>query len=135
MPMQMTEAQAVNLVRNALLVAGQEMGREGDHWPVIKSTVLQIMKDHENLQIERNVSVELEKHCRDVLKEMEKSIEHCPLEMLNEAKAAMKDLWEMHNAYFQPIDHTMFVVCDDDIPIHIKRAETIISTLGGDHGV
>ena len=41
MPHTMTDDQAVNLVRNSLLVAGQEMGHDGDHWPVIKSTVLQ----------------------------------------------------------------------------------------------
>ena len=40
----------VSLVRNALLVAGHEMGANGDHWPVIKSTIHSIMKDWEDLK-------------------------------------------------------------------------------------
>ncbi len=57
-----TETQMVGLVRNALLVAGQEMGADGDHWPVINSTIHSIAKDWENLQIERNVHTELKTH-------------------------------------------------------------------------
>jgi hypothetical protein len=134
MPHQMSEAQAVHLVRNALVVAGEEMGQDGDHWPVIKSTVHNIMKDWEDLQIERNVTVELEKHCRDILNDMEKSLELCPPDLLPEAQAAMKELWHLHKARFEPIDQTMFVICDADIPIYIKRAEAIMRTLGDNHG-
>jgi len=134
MPMQMTEAQAVNLVRNALIVAGQEMGAEGDHWPVIKSTVLSIMKDWEDLQVERNISAEVKQHYGEMISGLEKDLELCPPEARPEAERVIKKMREHYQARFSPMDMTMFVVCDADIPIHIKRAETIIKTLEGtDH--
>jgi hypothetical protein len=130
----MTEEQAVHLVRNALLVAGSEMGAEGDHWPVIKSTIHQLMRDQENLRIERNVEAELKQHFKDIIDDIEKSARLCPDDARQEAEKIVHDLRELYTARFAPVDPTMIVVCDADLPIHIQRAEAIISTLGGAHG-
>ena len=70
----MPEEQMVHLVRNALLVAGHEMGKDGDHWPVVKSTIHSLMKDWEDLKVERNVHAELKKHVYAQLDEMEVGI-------------------------------------------------------------
>lgn len=129
----MTEEQMVHLVRNALAVAGQEMGAEGDHWPAIKSTIHSIMKDWEDLKIERNVNAELEKHYGAILDQMEKDLELCPLKLRPEAQRIVKEMREMYDACFAPADVTMFVTCDAEIPIHIQRAQTIIKTLEDEH--
>jgi len=46
----MPEEQMVHLMRNALLVAGHEMGADGDHWPVVKATIHSLMKDWEDFE-------------------------------------------------------------------------------------
>lgn len=126
---QMSEEQAVNLVRNSLMVAGYEMGEPGDHWPVIKSTVDSIMKDWENIKTERKESAELQKNYLELIDKMEKNIDLCPPDTRPEVEGMIKELREVYEARFGPMDMTMFVVCDADIPIHIKRAEAILKTL------
>ncbi|MGB9153579.1 MAG: hypothetical protein WCD70_10890 [Alphaproteobacteria bacterium] len=127
-----TEEQMVHLVRNALLVAGQEMGN-GDQWPVIKDTVYRVMKDWENLKVERNVQSELKKHVYEQLNEMDRIYMTCTPEERAEAGPLLKQLREIYDAYFAPVDNSQLTLSDEDTPIHVKRAEHLISSLEEEH--
>ena len=123
-----SEAEAVMLVRNALLVAGQEMG-EGDQWPVIKSTINDIMQDYENLQIERNVNSEMKKHLYEQLEEMERILPTCPKDEQAEVAPLLTELREIYDAHFSEIDESKIVAEEENIPEHAKRASLIMSQL------
>jgi hypothetical protein len=125
------EAQLVGLVRNALLVAGQEMGEEGDHWPVINSTIQSIMKDWEEVQIERNVFDEVKNQFRITLKELETLCQECPEEVRPQIRAIIIKLFEIYNACFTPVETNLYAD-EDTLPVHIKRAKAIIKTLEDD---
>ena len=122
-----TDAQMVNLVRNALLVAGEELGENGDHWPVIKSTIHSIMKDWEDVQIERNVQAEMKKHLYAQLAEMERLLPTCPPDVQTDAAPKIKELREIYDAYFTPVAQDNYD--ESEIPAHIKRARAIIHTM------
>jgi len=128
----MTEAQKVRLVRNSLLVAGHEMGAEGDHWPVIKSTIQSIEKDWENLQTERNVHAEMRTHIGKALADLEKALPLCPADLRSEMNKMMEEAWEIYEAQFSRVDENSITVSEDEMPVHIKRAKTIIKTLGAE---
>jgi hypothetical protein len=125
----MTEEQAVNLVRNALLVAGQEMGAEGDHWPVIKSTVHGIMKDFENLKVERNVFAEYKKHYEDMIRQMQTLCSNSPEDIKPVIRESIFELIEIYNATFSPINDEVGHVGEEARPLHLKRAELIVKSL------
>ncbi len=129
---QMSEEQMVNLVRNALMVAGTEMGAEGDHWPVIKSTVYNIMKDWEDLKIEQRVHDEIGAQISIALKDLEKSVKECPAEIKPEMDKMMQELSDLYDAEFTPTDESKIIASADEMPLHIKRAKEIIKTLEGD---
>jgi hypothetical protein len=127
---ELSEAQMVQLVRNALLVAGQEMGAEGDHWPAIKATIRDVMKDWDELQTERAVQAEMQKHLYAQLEEMERILETCDAAMKAEAGPKLKELREVYDAYFSPADDEDELVLEDiEAPMHVKRAEQIIGSL------
>jgi predicted exporter len=128
----LSEGQAVNLVRNALLVAGHEMGEDGDHWPVIKSTIHQMMQDYEQLKIERNVDDELKVHLGEQLAIMESRVKECPVEIRAQQMRLLREMREVYEAYFASIDEDQIVVMEDDVPDYIKQAEEIILTLEED---
>jgi len=130
----MTEENMVTLVRNALLAAGHEMGKAGDHWPVIKSTIYKVMKDWENVKAEREITAELKTKFGDIIKSMERDLDRMPADLRPEGKKIVSRMRELYEARFSPVDMTMFVVCDEDIPIHIRRAESIIKTLEDGNG-
>jgi len=130
----MTEEKMVTLVRNALVAAGHEMGKVGDHWPIIKATVDKILKDWENCKVESKITAEVQKTFAGAISDMEKDLAVCPPDLLPEARKIIDRMREIYDARFAPVDLTMFVVCDEDTPIHIRRAETIIKTLGDEHG-
>lgn len=130
----MPEEQAVNLVRNALLVAGMEMGAEGDHWPVIKSTIHSVVKDWEDLKIERNVEAELKKHYGDLIANLENNLHLCPDDLLPSAKKMIHDMRELYQARFESVESTMYVRCDAEVPIYIKRMNEIIDSLEEENG-
>jgi len=130
---QMTEAQMVNLVRNALLVAGTEMGETGDHWPVIKSTVHNIMKDYEDLKIERNVFEEIKKYYESMMQELHALGDQSPPEVKREIEITLKSLTELYDASFTSAhEHNMYID-PEQLPMHIKRAIAITKTLENDN--
>ena len=126
------EEQMVHLVRNALLVAGNEMG-DGDHWPIVKDTIYRVMKDWEDLKIERNVRNEMKKHIYARLDEMDKLLTISSEEIRVNDAPKLKELREIYDAYFEPLDMSQLSLSDEDMPIHVKRAEKLISSLENDH--
>ncbi len=126
---QMTDAQKVRLVRNSLLVAGHEMGAEGDHWPVIKSTIQNIEKDWEDLQTERSVHAEMRTHIGKALADLEKALPLCPADLRPEMDRMMEEVWEIYEAQFSRIDESSITVSPEKMPAYIKRAKAIIKTL------
>lgn len=130
----MSEAQAVNLVRNALLAAGVEMGKDGDHWPVIKATATSIMRDYENWCIEKNVFDEAKKHYKDMIMELQALSKNCTPESKPAINSAIAELLELYSACFTEVDvHNITITEEDDAP-HIRRAEVIIKTLEDANG-
>jgi hypothetical protein len=128
-PKGMTEDRWVGLVRNALLVSGEEMGADGDHWPAIKSTIHSIMKDSENLKIEKNVDAELKPHLYRQLETMERDVAKSSDQIKSEVMPKLRELRDIYDAYFSNVGMDSFVLREEEIPDHIKRAEVIISTL------
>lgn len=126
---QMPEEQAVALVRNALLVAGMEMGAEGDHWPAIKSTIHSVVKDWEDLKTERNVDAELKKHLYKHLSEMEAGIAQCDAKVRAEVAPLLSQLREIYDAYFSDAADEAVMVYENEEPVHLQRARIILDTL------
>ena len=129
-----TEEQMVSLVRKALLVAGKEMGEEGDHWPVVKAAIHGIMRDWEYLKIERNVHEELRVHVYAQLDEMDKILLTCPEDVRVDAEPNLKQLREIYDAYFASVDEGKISLSAEDLPAHVKSAQAIIMTLEGSNG-
>ncbi len=137
MPMtssKMTEEQMVGLVRNALVVAGMEMGGpEGDHWPVVKDTIYNVMKDWEELKVERNVQAEMRVHLYAELDRMDTVLAACPDDVRADAGPKLKQLREVCDAHFAKVEANDIYIDDEQMPAHVKRAETIIKTLEADN--
>jgi hypothetical protein len=130
----MSEERMVELVRNALLVAGFEMGETGEHWPVINDTIYKIAEDWEQLKITRNVNAEMKIHLYNELEIAEKSLAEAPPEEQAEYGPQLKELREIYDAYFSSVDSkAVEPINDDEIPDHIHRAELIINSLGGEN--
>ncbi|MDE1902041.1 MAG: hypothetical protein KGI37_10420 [Alphaproteobacteria bacterium] len=130
------EEQMVHLVRNALLVAGQEMdgdGHKGDQWPVIKSTIHAIMKDWEDLKIERNVDAELKVHLYEQIKEMEAGFPDCTPAARAVLEPKIKELREICDAYFADLNKDAVFYDEEAAPEHVKRMKAIVSTLEGEN--
>lgn len=125
----MTDEQMVHLVRNALFVAGKEMGDKGDHWPVINDTIQHVMQDWEKWQIENAVHEELKKHLYAHLENMERLLPTCTPEEQAFAAPKLKELREIYDAYFTDVDENVLYPEDAALPMYVKRAETIINTL------
>lgn len=133
----LTETQMQSLVRNALMVAGQEMGEKGDHWPVIKQTVTDVMRDWENLRIEREVHAEMKRHLYQQLAAMEQILLTCPKEEQKTVAPRLAELREIYDAFFTDVEREELYLADDvelylaeaEKPLHIRRAEAIIQTL------
>lgn len=133
MAKEMTEAQMVGLVRNALLVAGYELGKTGDHWPVINATIKSIASDWEESQIQKNVDEEMKIHLYEQLGIMEKGMADCSPAVRAELTPVLKELRELYDCYFSSLDdRAVQPIRDEEIPVYVKRAEAIIATLGGE---
>ncbi|MDE2029104.1 MAG: hypothetical protein KGI97_00910 [Alphaproteobacteria bacterium] len=126
------EEQMVHLVRNALLVAGQEMG-DGDQWPVIKSTIYDLMRGWEDTKANRNVCREVKKHCASVIAELESMHDECEPELRKEMDKTIAELRELYDAAFSEVDIQNMSVNEDSLPIYMKRAKHIIQTMEDDN--
>ncbi len=126
----LNEGQMINLVRNALLVAGHEMGEDGDHWPVIKSTIHQIMRDWENVQIERNTDAEMKIHLYQQLAIMERGLPDCAPDVQADLAPRLKELREIYDAYFSAVDEKVEDFSEQESPLYVQRAEAIVTALG-----
>ena len=134
MAKEMTEAQMVGLVRNALLVAGYEMGQTGDHWPVINDVVHKIAAEWQESEIQRNVDEVLKEQLKQQIEILENELPKCAAGVRAALQPKLNDFKEAYDAYFMPLDEKIVApVSSDDMPDYIKRAEVIISSLGGDN--
>lgn len=137
---QTTETGLKTLVRNALMMAGTEMGETGDHWPVIKNTINDIMKDWQNLETERAANKEVAKALYGELNDMEKILAKCTPDVQKQIAPRLAELRQTYDAAFTDPDMDVIdlsyvdEVFEDEAqkPIHIRRAENIISTLFDD---
>lgn len=123
------EDQMIDIVRNALLVAGQEMGRDGDHWPIINSTIYEIMKDWEELKIERNVFAEVKKHYEDMIQQLVAVRNGSSEEEKVELDNTIVELRALYRACFDEVQNEYIDLEQEEIPQHIKRGKAIIDTL------
>lgn len=128
-PRELTDEQMVQLVSNALFVAGMEMGQDGDHWPAIRDTVQRIKKDWEKLKIERAVQEEMKIHLYAHLEEMERALPLCSPEEREQAQPKLQQLREIYDAYFTETKENVLYLEDADMPMHLRRAEIILDTL------
>lgn len=137
----MSETDMRKLVRNALMVAGQEMGETGDHWPVIKQTIKDVMRDWEDLETERAVHAELKKHLYTQLEEMGEILRTSSPSVREEVTPRLTELREVYDALFtEPKEDILYLDTLDDLyldeadkPLHLRRAEAIIQTLEEDN--
>lgn len=136
---QLSEADMKTLIRNALLVAGHEMGEEGDHWPVVKNTITDIMRDWEALDIERAVQAEIKTHLYAHLDGMEELLKTCPPEMQAQVAPHLAELREVYDAAFQAPEEIVIdleeEVHDENLPLYCKRAEAILDVLFDDNAM
>lgn len=122
------EERMVFLVRNALLVAQHEMG-DGDQWPVVKDTIHKIMRDWENLKVERNVDEELKVHLYEQIKEMEAGLAECSPEARKLVEPKIREWREICDAYFSDIDRNAVSYDEEENPPHIGRMNAILDTM------
>lgn len=127
------EALMLKIMRNALIVAGDEMGKTGDHWPVVKATIYAIANDYEEARINRDVDAEMKIHLYHELEEMERHLPECCEEIRPKVAAELKQLRDVFDAYFAPTDENAIPINDDDLPPHILRAREIVKTLEEDN--
>ncbi len=134
----MSESEMKNLVRNALMVAGHEMGESGDHWPVIKNTIKDVMRDWEQLEIERAVHAEMKRHLYEQLVVMQEILETCQLEIKTDVAPRLAELRDVYDAFFEDVKEDILYLADteeelylaeEETPIHLRRADSIIDTL------
>jgi len=104
----------VYLARNALLVAGMEMGEEGDHWPVIKANIHALMHDYENLKVELAVQEQLKEHVGKLIGDYEAFLASCDDAMTrSKIEPHIKKMREIHEAMFAPVAATTNTAEDD----------------------
>jgi hypothetical protein len=93
----------LQLARNALLVAGLEMGAEGDHWPVIKANIQALEQDYAALQTELAVQAELCEHVGAVIAQYETLLTDCAAPLRDKVAPHVRRLREIHTAMFSPV--------------------------------
>jgi acid stress-induced BolA-like protein IbaG/YrbA len=135
----LSEEDVKNLIRNTLLIAGEEMGEDGDHWPVIEETIKDIMHDWEELEIERAVHAEMKKHLYEQLAIMQETLKTCSTEVKGDLAPRLAELKEVYDAFFTEVHEDVIYLADEEDelyladeeekPLHIRRAEAIIDTL------
>ena len=64
---------------------------------------------------------------------MERILAICSEEDRKDATPKLKQLREVYDAYFAPIDESQLTLSEEDTPLHIKRAERLLLSLEDDH--
>lgn len=133
------EAAVLNLARNALLVAGHEMGGDGDHWPVIKAAVHGLARAYEAMKIEEEVTNQLRIHMRAALDEYEQLLAthagDLDPDQREELQRFVGDMRDIYSARFDepandnPIDELMQLATGTEGMLPFERAAAIIRTL------
>jgi hypothetical protein len=124
----LNDDESFGLLRNALLVAGAELGPDGDHWPLIKGTIHQLAKDCEDLKTARATEAEMKKHLYAQLREAEARIDAIPPEDRAEVEAQLKELRQIYDATFAPAELDELALEEIDAPPHLKSAAAILET-------
>ena len=100
-----TDAALLNMARNALLVAGHEMGSEGDHWPVIKAAVHGLARAYETMKLEEEVASQLRQHMQHALDEYEQIVADHGDDLTPEQKRELEkfigDMRDIYSARFE----------------------------------
>ena len=143
-------ASMLNMARNALLVAGHEMGADGDHWPVIKAAVHGLARAYDAMKIEEEVTRQLRTHMKAALDEYAQLLDdhgdELDLDQKRELETFVGNMRELYQARFEPVGIPVPAtggVANDDNPLlelmdlatgtegmlPFARAAAIISTL------
>lgn len=96
----MINERMITLACNAMLVAGTEMGKQGDHWPVIKASIQRLKDDWEDLKTKRAVHSELKIHLADIVKEYELLASKCPKAVQEKINPLIREMREVYEAGF-----------------------------------
>ena len=126
----MSEDQMVHLLRNALLVAGHEMGPVGDHWPVVNSTIHGIMNDFEDVKSKRAALDEVKKYYSSMIDELVTIRNGSAEEVKGDLDDTITELRAIYRACFEEVAEDDLYLSDEDMPEHMQRAATILDTLG-----
>lgn len=110
----MIDEELVHLARNALFVAGVEMGPEGDHWPVIKANIKALMEDYEQLKLQSAAQEELRLHLGDIVSRYESGLEECSPGIREKLAPQIKKLREIYDAMFEPVNPENEVTLPDE---------------------
>ncbi len=109
----------VRVAKNALLIAGHEMGRDGDHWPAIKAAIYGITREFEALTVEEDVSAELETHLQELINRYATVMENAPVALQKELRPIIDEMQEVYNARFEPVAPRLLLAAEP--AIHSKN--------------
>ena len=118
-------AAMLNMARNALLVAGHEMGESGDHWPVIKAAVHGLARAYEAMKIEEEVTRQLRTHMKAALDEyaqlLDEHGDELDLAQRRELETFVGNMRELYAARFEsaaiPVPAAGAGAANDDNPL------------------
>jgi hypothetical protein len=124
----------LQIVRNALLVAGKEMG-DGDHTPVINATIHGLAKDWEDIKNKRAAISEVQKHCDFVIAELTdiRNDARCEDHLRASIDTAIGEIKDAYDAAFAPVDPGEVYMDPTLVNLNYKRAERIIRSLEDAH--
>jgi hypothetical protein len=100
----MIDEKLVYLARNAMLISGMEMGKDGDHWPVIKANIHAMMRDYEQLKIELAVREELREHVGTIIKKYEQFLTECDQDTRDQYAPHVQEMRDVYDAMYAPVD-------------------------------
>ncbi|NBX74593.1 MAG: hypothetical protein EBZ69_05340 [Alphaproteobacteria bacterium] len=104
------------ITRNALLEAGNEMGKHGDHWPAIEAILAGVEDDHNRLQNELIIAEQLKKATLELIDELNSKIPHMVIDQQDQAKKILHDVLELYEARFSPItEEQIEAFLNDDV--------------------
>lgn len=118
----------LQIVRNALLVAGHEMG-EGDHTPLVNATIHNLTRDYEDYKNKRAAFDELRKYYAHVISELQRIRPECDEKMGAAIDETLPEIIEVYEASFAPVDAGNVYVDPNLVNLNAKRADRILRTL------